>query len=171
LRFIITLILALAAMWLTLSGYFKPMLITLGVISIGFVIWLCKRMKILDIETVPYSTLPRTLPYIAWLFFEIVKANVQVVKAVLNPNLEVTPTLVKVPAPQKSDIGATMFANSITLTPGTVSVDMDCDDILVHALLSEMSNPEDFKDMSERSAWAMGEAGPNPRLSHKKKAS
>lgn len=156
-RYTFTLILALVAVWMTLSGYFKPMLLTLGGISIGFVVWLCHRMKIMDVETVPYAKIPRTLVYIGWLFAEIVKANVQVVKAVLNPNLEVSPTLVKVPAPQKSDLGAALFANSITLTPGTVSVDMDCDDILVHALLSEMSDPNDFKDMGERSAWAMGE--------------
>ena len=47
---------------------------------------------------------------------------------------------------------------SITLTPGTVSVDMVDDHILVHALVKEMSDPEDFKTMGEMSAWAAGEA-------------
>ncbi len=50
-----------------------------------------------------------------------------------------------------------MFANSITLTPGTVSVDLGDDHILVHALLSEMSDPDDFAEMSERSSWAVGQ--------------
>ena len=50
-----------------------------------------------------------------------------------------------------------MFANSITLTPGTVSVNMEDDHILVHALLKEMSNPEDFVEMGEQSAWSIGE--------------
>ena len=156
-RFKLILILALAATWLILSGYFKPMLLILGAISIVFVLWLCGRMKIMDNETVPYESTPRTARYFNWLFKEIVKANMQVVKAVINPNLEVSPTLVRVPAPQKTDIGKTMFANSITLTPGTVSVDMEGDEILVHALLSEMSNPDDFEEMGRRSAWAMGE--------------
>ncbi|MEP1229755.1 MAG: Na+/H+ antiporter subunit E [Litorimonas sp.] len=156
-RFIITLILALTVTWLSLSGYFKPMLLTLGVISIAFVVWLCKRMKIMDVETAPYETTPRVLRYFIWLFAQIVKANMQVVKAVLNPNLEISPTLVKVAMPQKTDIGRTMFANSITLTPGTVSVDMDGDGILVHALLAEMSDPSDFEDMGQRSAWSIGE--------------
>lgn len=163
-RYIFTLILALAATWLALSGYFKPMLLTLGAISIAFVIWMCQRMRIMDVETVPYAHMPRTMIYIAWLFGEIVKANVQVVKAVLNPNLEISPTMIKVPAPQSSDIGAAMFANSITLTPGTVSVDMDCDDILVHALLSEMSDPEDFKQMGMRASWATGETLNSPKI-------
>jgi len=71
--------------------------------------------------------------------------------------MEVSPTMVKIPTPQKTDIGRVMFANSITLTPGTVSVDLADDHILVHALLSEMAHAEDFDDMSERSAWAIGE--------------
>ena len=162
-RFTFTLVLALAVTWLTLSGYFKPMLLILGVFSIGFVVWLCKRMKIMDVETVPYETMPRVLRYFIWLFIEIVKANMQVVKAVINPNLEVSPTLVHVPAPQKTAIGRSVFANSITLTPGTVSVDVGCDEILVHALLSEMSNPDDFREMGQRSAWSIGELHAMPK--------
>jgi len=114
-------------------------------------------MRILDHETAPYGTIPQTLSYFTWLFIEIIKANIAVVRAVLSPNLEISPTMTKIPTPQKSDIGKVMFANSITLTPGTVSVSMEDDHILVHALLSEMSAPEDFTDMGKRSAWAIGE--------------
>ena len=114
-------------------------------------------MRILDGETVPYATTPQTLSYFGWLFSEIIKANIAVVKAVMSPNLAVSPTLFRIPTPQKTDIGKVMFANSITLTPGTVSVDIQDDHILVHALLSEMSNPADFAEMAERSAWAIGE--------------
>ena len=140
-----------------LSGYFKPMLLSLGVISIALTVWICKRMRILDGETAPYVTTPQTLSYFGWLFSEIIKANIAVVKAVMSPNLAVSPTLVRIPTPQKTDIGKVMFANSITLTPGTVSVDIQDDHILVHALLSEMSEPADFAEMAERSAWAIGE--------------
>ena len=101
--------------------------------------------------------MPQTLIYFGWLFVEIIKANVAVVRAVMNPDLEVSPTLVKIPAGGKSDIAKTMFANSITLTPGTVSVNVEDDHILVHALLSEMSEPEDFDEMADRSAWAVGD--------------
>ena len=147
----------MAATWLTLSGYFKPMLLGLGVISIALVVWMAQRMRILDGETVPYVTIPQTLVHFTWLFGEIVKANIAVVKAVLSPGMEISPTLVRVPTPQKTDIGRVMFANSITLTPGTVSVEMNNDHILVHALLSEMAAPEDFAEMGERAAWAIGE--------------
>ena len=114
-------------------------------------------MKIMDEETVPYLNIAKTLSYFSWLFREIAKANMDVVKAVMKPELDVTPGLIKVKAPQKTDIGKTMFANSITLTPGTVSVSLDGDDILVHSLLSDRVKVEDFYEMAERSAWSIGE--------------
>jgi len=157
LRSALILILGLTATWLTLSGYFKPMLLILGAISIVLVLFMCFRMKIMDRETVPYSSTPQTLSYFVWLFIEIVKANMSVVKAVLSPDMEISPTLTKVPTPQKTDIAKTMFANSITLTPGTVSVDLTDKHILVHALLSEMSDPADFEEMGVRAAWAVDE--------------
>ena len=120
-------------------------------------------MRILDGETAPYITTLQTLAYFGWLFIEIIKANIAVVRAVLSPDLAVSPTLVRIPLPQKTDVGKVMFANSITLTPGTVSVDIQEEHILVHALLSEMSNPADFAEMAERSAWAIGEDIDVPR--------
>ena len=139
------------------------MLLTLGVISIVLTVWIAKRMRILDGETAPYITTPQTLVYFGWLFLEIIKANIAVVKAVLSPDMAVSPTLTRIPTPQKTDIGKVMFANSITLTPGTVSIDIQDDHILVHALLSEMSDPDDFAEMAERSAWAIGENVDAPR--------
>lgn len=148
---------ALIATWLTLSGYFKPMLLILGGISILLVLAMTARMKVMDNETAPYLTLPQTLVYFVWLFIEIIKANVEVVKAVLKPDMVVSPTLTKIPLTQEHDISKVMFANSITLTPGTVSVLIEEDHILVHALLSDMSAPEDFAEMGERAALAVGE--------------
>ena len=163
LRYSLILIVALVATWLTLSGYFKPMLLSLGVISIALTLWIAKRMQILDSETAPYLTVPQTLSYFCWLFKEIVKANMAVVRAVLSPDMVVSPVLTRIPTPQKTDIGKVMFANSITLTPGTVSIDIQDDHILVHALLSDMSDPWDFAEMAERSAFAIGESIDVPR--------
>jgi len=157
LRYGLVLALALAAFWVILSGYFTPLLLTLGAISIATVLFLCARMKILDDETAPYLFVPKTFIYLYWLFKEIVKANMQVVKAVLNPDLEVSPTLVRIPVDLKTDIGRSMFANSITLTPGTVSVEFEDDAILVHALLKEMSAPKGFVEMGERAGWSVGD--------------
>ena len=158
-RFGIILAVVLAAYWIGLSGYFTGMLLTLGVISILLVIGLCARMKILDIETVPYKNLGSTMLYFWWLFAEIVKANVEVVSAVLSPSMKISPTLVKIPATQKSVLGWTMFVTSISLRPGTVRMEMGQDEILVHALLSDMADPNGFAEMGERSAQAVGEKG------------
>ncbi len=145
----------MAATWLVLSGYFIGMILTFGLISIGLVVWMTRRLAILDEETVPYLNILKTCKYYIWLFIEIVKANIQVVKSVVRPNSEISPTLVKIPLRSNVDIAQTMFANSITLTPGTVSVDVKEDHILVHSLLKEMSNPEDFYEMHTRSAGAV----------------
>ena len=161
LRFATILLFALAATWWILSGYTKPLILTLGAISIGLVVLISVRMRILDCETSPYMSLLQTLAYFGWLLVEIVRANIAVVRAVLSPDLEISPTLTKIPTKGKSDLAKTMFGNSITLTPGTVSIEMAEDHILVHALLSEMSAPENFIEMGERSAWAIGENTPN----------
>ncbi len=158
LRFGLVLAIVMALYWLSLSGYLaNKMLLSLGAISILLVLGLCARMKILDEETVPYLHSFKTFSYFSWLFKQIVKANFQVVKAVLSPDLEISPTLVKIPSTPKSEIGKTMFGNSITLTPGTVSIEMDEDEILVHALLEEMSDPNDFTEMADRAGWSVGE--------------
>jgi len=158
-RYGIILAVVMLLYWLTLSFYFEPLIVGFGIASVLFAIGLCYRMRILDSETVPYLHFPMTLIYFVWLFGEVIKANFAVVKAVLRPDMEISPTLLTVPTPQKTDIGKTMFANSITLTPGTVSMDVDEGGILVHALLSEMANPDDFKEMGVRSGWALGEGG------------
>ena len=156
-RFGVVLAVVLAGYWLTLSFYFEPLIMGFGAASIAFTLGLCYRMRILDSETAPYLHAPTMIAYFFWLFVEVVKANFIVVKAVLSPNMKLSPSMIRVPALQSTDIGKTMFANSITLTPGTVSVDIGEDDILVHALLAEMSNPDDFNEMAERSAWSIGE--------------
>ena len=65
--------------------------------------------------------------------------------------------MIKVPSTPKSEIGKTMFGNSITLTPGTVTVEMSEDEILVHGLLEEMCDPAGFEEMADRAARSIGE--------------
>ena len=156
-RYGLILALAMTAFWLSMSGYFTGMLLTLGAISIVLTLWLCKRMDILDGETAPYLHMPLTLNYLVWLGKEIYKANIAVIKAVMGPDMNISPTLVRVPLNRNTDIGATMFANSITLTPGTVSVEIDDDSILVHALVADMAVAEDFSEMGERAGFSIGE--------------
>ena len=147
----------LVAYWLTLSGYFDhPILFITGAISVLLVVGLCWRMRILDDETVPYVHF-KAIPYFFWLFKEIVKANMAVVKAVLSPDMNISPTWVKVKMDHETDLGRTIFANSITLTPGTISVHLEEGEILVHALLEEMTDAAGFQEMSERAGWSVND--------------
>jgi len=75
--------------------------------------------------------------YFVWLFKEIVLANIAVVKHIWLGNESISPTLTTIKVGQKTDIGKVIYANSITMTPGTVTVDLVGDRMMIHALLSE----------------------------------
>ena len=77
------------------------------------------------------------LRYLGWLTLEVIRSNLDVSRRVLSPRLPISPTLVWVPASQKTELGRVIFANSITLTPGTVSIDVQENEIEVHALSRE----------------------------------
>ena len=81
----------------------------------------------------------------------IVKANLAVLRLVMKPEIEVEPRLIRVPAEQRTDLGRSVFANSITLTPGTVTVDVEDDGFLVHALDNSFTDPAGFAEMGARS--------------------
>ena len=130
----IGLCLALAACWLLLSGYFQILLLGLGAASVGFCLWIAMRMDLIDHEGVPIHITWAVLRYLPWLIREVVKANIDVAKRVIDPNLPISPCLFDAPVSQKTDLGQALYANSITLTPGTISVDLDSNVIRVHAL-------------------------------------
>ncbi|GGB56089.1 MULTISPECIES: Na+/H+ antiporter subunit E [Henriciella] len=145
------LILVLAALWLGLSGIYTPLILTLGTISILISLVLASRLETLDREGAPYARTLNLFAYWGWLVVEIFKANWPVIKACVSANLDINPALVKVKTRCESDLAKTVFANSITLTPGTVTVEVEGDKLLVHALFEESATPESFAEMDERS--------------------
>lgn len=78
-----------------------------------------------------YSTL------IAVLVVEIVKSNINVAKIVLNPKMPIEPSFVRVPVRFKKDFNKVLYGNVVTLTPGTLTVDIDEDEYIIHALTKE----------------------------------
>gem|GEM_PF-450257 len=146
----ISLGIVLIATWLLWSGHFaNPFLLLLGGLSILGVILLEKRMEILDDEGAPLLGL-KPFVYGAWLLKEIVVANIEVTKLVLDPYLPIRPRMVQVKASQETELGRVILANSITLTPGTISVDMQGDRIWVHALSFEGAEEDMSGDMDRR---------------------
>ncbi|MEM9570326.1 MAG: Na+/H+ antiporter subunit E [Pseudomonadota bacterium] len=151
------LIVVLTALWTGLSGDYtltKPVIASLGAVSIILSTILAYRFDILDREGSPYARLAHLVAYWAWLLVEIFKANWVVIKACLRSTLDINPALVKVKTGCESDLARTVFANSITLTPGTVSVEVEGNKILVHALYEDSAGPGAFDEMDRRSREA-----------------
>lgn len=133
----ISLTLTLFGLWLVLSGYFKPLLLGLGVASTLLVVFLALRMDVSDHESYPFSLTHRLIRFWSFLSKEIVLANIDVVKRVLGPRNKIDPQVITIHPPQRTDLGLAIYANSITLTPGTVSMEVERDHIMVHALSRE----------------------------------
>jgi len=146
--------LVLALLWWVLSGYDKIALLAFGVVSVAITMVLVLRMRILDRETAPFLRLYKLIPYYIWLGGEIAKANIAVVKASLKPEIDISPRLVRVPVNAETDLARCVFANSITLTPGTVTVEIEDDAYLVHALDTSFTAPEGFAEMNMLAARA-----------------
>lgn len=150
---LIILTVSLAALWLLWSGYFdKPLLLGFGVASVALCVALAARAGVLDGEGVPDGLMPKVFAYWWWLFVEIGKANFVVARQALAVTPALSPKLFKIVPPTRTAAGLATFANSITLTPGTVSVDLEPGYILVHALTEELADEAAIADMGRRVA-------------------
>ena len=140
----------LFGLWLLLSGHFEPLLLILGLASVALVVWIAHRMDVIDHEGHPIGLTPRILLYWPWLIWEIVKANIDVMRRILDPALPISPTVVRVPASQKTELGTVIYANSITLTPGTVTIDLEGNDLIVHAFSEDGAIALESGEMDRR---------------------
>lgn len=147
---LLSLIVILFGTWLLWSGIYQPLTVGFGVTSCLFVAWLSARMGIADEEGVPVHLIPRLILYVPWLVWAIVKANIDVAVRILKPGLPISPRLVKIKASQQNDLGRVVYANSITLTPGTVTVDMQGDEMTIHALTAQAEADLLTGDMDRR---------------------
>ena len=98
------------------------------------VVWFARRMDVVDAEGHPIHLGPKALIYWPWLLKEVVKSAWDVSKIILHPNLPISPTLVRFKPTQKTDVGLVLHANSITLTPGTITIEAEPHEFLVHGL-------------------------------------
>jgi multicomponent Na+:H+ antiporter subunit E len=124
----------LFAFWLALSGHYTPGMIAVGAACAVLCVLAAVRMHVLDEEAHPIELFFRALTYFPWLVGEIVKSAVGVAKIILKPRLPIAPTMTVVQASQKTPVGVVTYANSITLTPGTITVALDGHELTVHAL-------------------------------------
>lgn len=128
------LVLTLFVFWLLLSGIYTPFLVLAGLgasIAVGMLAW---RMDLADREGHPLHLTAAAAAYWPWLVKEIVSSGWVVSRIILHPRLPISPTMVRFRPSQKSAVGLVTHANSITLTPGTITVEADHQEFLVHAL-------------------------------------
>ncbi|MGE4620452.1 MAG: Na+/H+ antiporter subunit E [Planctomycetota bacterium] len=131
----ILLFLTLLSFWLLLSGQFESsLLVGSGIVASALTVWVCHRLQLLGSQYQPIESLPGFLLYLPWLLIQIVKSSVQVTAKSWSPRPAISPRLVEVPTRLKHPLAKTLLANSITLTPGTVTVDVQQQFLLVHAL-------------------------------------
>jgi multicomponent Na+:H+ antiporter subunit E len=147
---------SLFVFWLLLSGYFTGFLIAAGVGSAAAVAWLAARMEIADREGHPLRFTPAVLVYWPWLAKEIALSAWTVTKIILAPRLPISPTLVRFRPSQSSVVGLVTHANSITLTPGTITIDAERGEFLVHALTREGAASLAGSEMDRRVAALEG---------------
>ena len=107
-------------------------------------------MQIVDAEGAPLRLGLRPLPYAVWLVKEVIEANFHVARRLLDPRLPIRPQLIRLKASQSEDLTRVVYANSITLTPGTVSVAIEDDEIVVHALTHSATDEDKSGEMDRR---------------------
>jgi multicomponent Na+:H+ antiporter subunit E len=146
----ISLSLALFLLWLGLSGHTEPLLLFLGLASTALAVYLALRMEVLDKESHPIHLTFRLFRFWGYLAREIIMSNIDVTKRILTPGKSISPQLITLPLTQKSDLARVVYANAITLTPGTVSVQLNKDSITVHALSKEAAKALTTGEMASK---------------------
>lgn len=128
--------------WLILIPRYTIENIVAGLLVCWGTLWFSSELLVEEEHASIYSRKGLVLyfRYVYHLVIEIVKANIDVAKIVLSKNMDIQPHFFKVPLHIKKDLNKVIYANAITLTPGTLSVDMDDDFILVHALTTAAAN-------------------------------
>lgn len=146
----------LAAIWLLLSGHYTPLLLSFGAASVILVVYLAHRMDVADHEGVPLYLGGRLLRYIPWLMKEVFVANIVVAKVILNPKLPISPIMVRFQGSQRTDMGRFIYANSITLTPGTITTGVDGNEFEIHALTFHDVDGKEENEMDRLCTWVEG---------------
>lgn len=143
----------LYGLWLVLSGHYTPFLLGVGLAATAFSVYIAVRMELVDHEGFPSLNLTaRLLTYIPWLIYEIVITNIAAVKIILSPSLPIRPVILRFTGQQKTDVGRVIFANSITLTPGTITMAVIGDEFVIHALDADAVGDMEEAEMNRRVA-------------------
>lgn len=146
----------LAAAWLLWSGLYEPLLLGLGAASCLLALYLSRRMGLLDRDVFSLDLAPRLPPFWIWLLKEIARSSLDVARIVLTPKLPISPTVVELDAAPRGPVGQAILGNSITLTPGTLTLDVDRGRLRVHCLTRATAEELLAGEMNRRVAALTG---------------
>jgi len=132
--FIIT-ALIMFAFWILLSGEYNPIMISSGIVSSLFVAYLSHDLLIgkTDIR-LNMIRIIKFVAYLPWLFWSIVLANIDLAYRTLHPKMPINPRTIRLKNNFRTEMGVVTLANSITLTPGSVTIDANKDEFVVHII-------------------------------------
>lgn len=134
---LLSLFIALMLFWLALSGHFTPFLLAAGVASALACVATAMKMDVVDGEAHPLHLFGRASTFFPWIVWEICKSGWAVTKIILQPSLPISPTMTRVTATQRTSVGIATYANSITLTPGTITTAVKGNRLTIHALVRD----------------------------------
>ncbi len=124
----------LLSLWLGLSGHLEPLLLSLGIASSLLTLFIVRRMDRIDGDWRPSHINFALLRFWVYLAGEVIRANLHVIRCILHPRSLIHPQLIEISTPLLSRVGRVTHANSITLTPGTVTLQLNEHSLLIHAL-------------------------------------
>ena len=148
---VFALLLLLVAAWLLWSGIYKPLLLWLGAFSCALSAFIAYRVGFFE-KTSGLHVIPKLPGLSLWLLKEIFKSSLEVVRIVVDPKLPISPTVVYMDAEPEGPVGQVILGNSITLTPGTVTLDLYKDRFCVHCLTEEGAKAIESGDANRRIA-------------------
>lgn len=125
--------LLLALIWMALTGKFMFINFVFGFTLSFFILWIMARGS----ENRGYfNRLPRVIAFLFFFLYELLKANLEVAYDVITPKFYMKPGIIRIPLEAKTNLEITLLANLITLTPGTLSLDVSDDRkvLYVHAM-------------------------------------
>lgn len=128
---------SLVAAWLLWSGLYKPLILWLGAASCLLIFWLVRRMGYFDEELFALRFSLRLLRYWFWLGGQIIRSSIDVTRIIFHPKLPISPRVVDIEVESSHPFDQVVLGNSITLTPGTLSIDVYKGVIKVHSLTEQ----------------------------------
>jgi len=150
-RLVLTFSIFMAA-WLLWSGLYKPLVIGLGVLSCLLTLALARRMDAFSDHIFGLRLHPRIFGFWGWLGSQLVRSNIEVARIILSPGLPISPTVVEIDALPRGRLGQAILGNSITLTPGSLTIDDHEGKLLVHCLTESGARELESDEMNRRAA-------------------